>query len=170
MKYELTPLYSEVAPNLFMGGTDDNATIDQAQQLRHFNGRNEFDCVVTLYAWAAPANWGVEERRFGFPDADIIQEYIPTILELAQWAHSKWASGKKVNIRCQAGLNRSGLVTALTLMISGLSADEAINTLRTKRSSYALCNSDYERWLLSEADETLEALKNTKKKASSYSL
>ena len=152
MKYELTPLYSEVAPNLFMGGTDDNATIDHPQELQYFEGGNTFDCVVTLYAWAAPANWGVEERRFGFPDSNIIEEYIPTILELAQWAHSKWAAGKKVNIRCQAGLNRSGLVTALTLMISGLSADEAIDTLREKRSSYALCNGEYEHWLLTEAD------------------
>ena len=152
MNYELTPLYSEVAPNLFMGGTDDNATIDHPQELQYFEGGNTFDCVVTLYAWAAPANWGVEERRFGFPDSNIIEEYIPTILELAQWAHSKWAAGKKVNIRCQAGLNRSGLVTALTLMISGLSADEAIDTLREKRSSYALCNGEYEHWLLTEAD------------------
>lgn len=152
MNYELTPLYSEVAPNLFMGGTDDNATIDRAQPLRHFEGGNEFDCVVTLYAWAAPANWGVEERRFGFPDANIIEEYIPTIVELAHWAHSKWSAGKKVNIRCQAGLNRSGLVTALTLMLSGMSAEEAIKTLRSKRSSYALCNGEYERWLLTEAD------------------
>ncbi len=155
MKYELTPLYSEVAPNLFMGGTDENATIDQAQKLRHFEGSNEFDCVVTLYAWAAPANWGVEERRFGFPDANIIEEYIPTIIELAQWAHAKWVAGKKVNIRCQAGLNRSGLVTALTLMLSGLSAEEAIKTLRTKRSSYALCNIEYEHWLLTQADAYL---------------
>ncbi len=152
MNHELTPLYSEVAPNLFMGGTDDDATIDQAQELRNFEASNEFDCVVTLYAWAAPANWGVEERRFGFPDANLIEEYIPIIIELAQWAHAKWAAGKKVNIRCQAGLNRSGLVTALTLMISGLSADEAIKTLRTKRSGYALCNSEYEHWLLTEAD------------------
>ena len=157
MKYKLTPLYSEVAPNLFMGGTDDNATIDQAQKLRHFEGSNEFDCVVTLYAWAAPANWGVEERRFGFPDANIIEEYIPTILELAQWAHAKWAAGKKVNIRCQAGLNRSGLVTALTLMISGMSAQDAINTLREKRSDYALCNGEYERWLKYEANTYLAA-------------
>lgn len=157
MKYELTPLYSEVAPNLFMGGTDDNATIDQAQKLRHFEGSNEFDCVVTLYAWAAPANWGVEERRFGFPDANIIEEYIPTIVELAQWAHAKWAAGKKVNIRCQAGLNRSGLVTALTLMISGMSAQDAINTLREKRSDYALCNGEYERWLKYEANTYLAA-------------
>ncbi len=164
MKYELTPLYSEVAPNLFMGGTDDNATIDQAQKLRHFEGSNEFDCVVTLYAWAAPANWGVEERRFGFPDANIIEEYISTIIELAQWAHAKWAAGKKVNIRCQAGLNRSGLVTALTLMLSGLSAEEAIETLRTKRSSYALCNSEYEQWLLTQADAYLVQL-NLRKSA-----
>ena len=156
MRYELTPLYSEVAPNLFMGGTDDNATIDQAQKLRHFEGSNEFDCVVTLYAWAAPANWGVEERRFGFPDANIIEEYIPTIVELAQWAHAKWAAGKKVNIRCQAGLNRSGLVTALTLMISGMSAQDAINTLREKRSDYALCNGEYERWLLSHAERMIQ--------------
>ena len=155
MNHKQTPLYSEVAPNLFMGGTDDNATIDQPQVLRHFDGSNEFDCVVTLYAWAAPANWGVEERRFGFPDADIIEDYLPTIIELAQWAHSKWASGKRVNIRCQAGLNRSGLVTALTLMISGMSADEAINTLRAKRSSYALCNGEYEHWLLTEAEDHL---------------
>ena len=155
MKYELTPLYSEVAPNLFMGGTDDNATIDRAQPLRHFEGGNEFDCVVTLYAWAAPANWGVEERRFGFPDANIIEEYIPTILELAHWAHAKWSAGKKVNIRCQAGLNRSGLVTALTLMLSGMSAEEAINTLREKRSSYALCNGEYEHWLRTAAEAYL---------------
>jgi hypothetical protein len=151
MNYEKPPLYSEVAPNLFMGGTDDSATIDQPQKLRHFDASNEFDCVVTLYAWAAPANWGVEERRFGFPDADIIEEYVPTIIELAQWAHSKWASGKRVNIRCQAGLNRSGLITALTLMISGMSADEAISTLREKRSTYALCNGEYEHWLLTQA-------------------
>jgi len=155
LNYELTPLYSEVAPNLFMGGTDDLATIDQPQQLQYFEDGNTFDCMVTLYAWAAPANWGVEERRFGFPDANIIGECIPTIIELAQWAHSKWASGKRVNIRCQAGLNRSGLVTALTLMISGMSADEAINTLRAKRSSYALCNGEYEHWLLTEAEDHL---------------
>jgi len=151
MNYEITPLYSEVAPNLFMGGTDDLATIDQPQKLRNFTGSNEFDCVVTLYAWAAPANWGVEERRFGFPDADIIDEYLPTIIELAQWAHSKWAAGMKVNIRCQAGLNRSGLVTALVLIKEGYSADQAIDLIRAKRGDDALCNYQFEQWLLRSA-------------------
>ena len=158
MYFDETPLYSEVAPNLFMGGTHDDAVINLPQRLRNFDGKNEFDCVVTLYAWAAPANWGVEERRFGFPDADIIEDYLPTIIELAQWAHSKWASGKRVNIRCQAGLNRSGLVTALTLMISGMTADQAIDTLREKRSSYALCNGEYEHWLLTKAEASIAQL------------
>ena len=152
---EPTQLFNEILPNLFMGGTSDDATIDIPQELRHFNGENEFDCVVTLYAWASPANWGVEERRFGFPDAYIIEEYLPTIIELAQWAHAKWSSGKRVNIRCQAGLNRSGLITALVLMISGMSADEAIDTLREKRSTYALCNGEYEHWLLTQASQCL---------------
>ena len=152
---EPTELFNEILPNLFMGGTSDDATINIPQELNHFKGERDFDCIVTLYAWASPANWGVEERRFGFPDADIIEEYLPTIIELAQWAHAKWSSGKRVNIRCQAGLNRSGLITALVLMISGLSADEAIDTLREKRSTYALCNGEYEHWLLTQASQCL---------------
>ena len=151
MKYQITPLYSEILPNLYMGGTDDLATIDQPQTLKEFRGDNEFDCVVTLYAWAAPANWGVEERRFGFPDAEIIDEYLPTIVELARWAYTKWSYNKRVNIRCQAGLNRSGLVTALVLIMSGMTPEFAIEMIRKNRSSDALCNLDYEYWLLNEA-------------------
>lgn len=161
---EPTHLFNEILPNLYMGGTSDAATIDNPQELKHFNGENDFDCVITLYAWAAPANWGVEERRFGFPDAEIIEEYLPTIIELAKWAHTKWISGKRVNIRCQAGLNRSGLVTALVLMINGLSADQAIDMLREKRSTYALCNGEYEHWLLTQASQCL-GLEQTRKSA-----
>lgn len=151
MKHQITPLYSEILPNLYMGGTDDLATINQPQTLKEFRGDNEFDCIVTLYAWAAPANWGVEERRFGFPDAEIIDEYLPTIVELARWAYTKWSYNKRVNVRCQAGLNRSGLVTALVLIMSGMTPEFAIEMIRKNRSSDALCNPDYEYWLLNEA-------------------
>ena len=153
------PLFSEVAPGLFMGGTLDSATIDQPQPLGGINATDQFDCVVTMYAWAAPANWGVEERRFGIPDAEINSQTLPIILELAHWAHSRWSSGKKVNIRCQAGWNRSGLVTALVLMIESFTAEEAISTLRQKRSPYALCNSHYEAWLLTEASNYINQWK-----------
>jgi hypothetical protein len=165
MNFEKMPLFNEVAPNLFMGGTSDLATIDKAQELKHFDGQNEFDCVVTLYAWAAPANWGVEERRFGFPDAELIDEYLPIIIDLAHWAYKKWDSGFRVNIRCQAGLNRSGLVTALVLMMSGLSADAAIDRLREKRSTYALCNGEFEHWLLTDAHKHIESKLLSRKSA-----
>jgi Dual specificity phosphatase, catalytic domain len=136
-------LFNEILPNLFMGGTLDLKTIDCAQPLQEFQSEREFDCIVTLYAWAAPANWGVEERRLGFPDAQIIEEYLEPIHEMAAWAHSRWKSGKKVLIRCQAGLNRSGLLTALVLLQEGHSPKQAIELIREKRSEWALCNSDY---------------------------
>jgi hypothetical protein len=136
-------LFNEILPNLFMGGTLDSKTIDCAQPLQEFQSERDFDCIVTLYAWAAPANWGVEERRLGFPDAQIIEEYLEPIHEMAAWAHSRWKSGKKVLIRCQAGLNRSGLLTALVLLQEGHSPTQAIELIREKRSEWALCNSDY---------------------------
>lgn len=44
-------------------------------------------------------------------------------------------------IRCQAGMNRSSLVTDLVLMKDGLSADEAIALIRQKGVSTALVTS-----------------------------
>jgi hypothetical protein len=40
-------------------------------------------------------------------------------------------------------------------MIDGMSADKAIDTLRQKRSTYALCNGEFEHWLLTEAAEVI---------------
>jgi hypothetical protein len=40
-------------------------------------------------------------------------------------------------------------------MIDGMSADAAIDTLRQKRSTYALCNGDFEHWLLTDAAEVI---------------
>lgn len=150
---EPTELFNEILPNLFMGGTSDDATINIPQKLSHFDGERDFDCIVTLYAWASPANWGVEERRLGFPDAQIVDEYLDAIHEMATWAHSRWKLGKKVLIRCQAGLNRSGLLTALVLIDEGYSPSDAIALIREKRSGWALCNADYVSYLNSLVGE-----------------
>jgi len=103
-----------------------------------FPPERPFDAVLTLYAWAAPVGWGVEERRFGFPDRQVIDDYVPVIQDLADRAHSRWASGQRVLIRWRAGMNRSGLLVALTLMRSGYSADEAIDVIREQRHPWAL--------------------------------
>jgi protein-tyrosine phosphatase len=60
---------------------------------------------------------------------------------------SEWKSGKKVLVRCQAGWNRSGLVTALALMKDGHKAKDAIDLIRARRSPHALCNEDFVRYL-----------------------
>jgi protein-tyrosine phosphatase len=41
----------------------------------------------------------------------------------------------------------SSLVTARALVLSGLTADEAIALIREKRSPACLCNPSFERWL-----------------------
>jgi protein-tyrosine phosphatase len=70
------------------------------------------------------------------------------VVRAAEWAHQSWSSGQRVLIRCQAGLNRSGVVTALVLMLEGWSPREAIDLIRSRRSSLALCNDDFVQWLL----------------------
>ena len=59
-----------------------------------------------------------------------------------------WKDGKKVLIRCQAGINRSSFVMAFVLMREGYTAEEAISLMREKRSSWVLMNKSFEEFLL----------------------
>ena len=56
--------------------------------------------------------WGVEEMRYGFADASAEHFDTERLLRVSKWAFDRWNAGERVLIRCQAGLNRSGLVTA----------------------------------------------------------
>ena len=91
--------------------------------------------------------------RFGFDDGDMT-DFSPErdLAFLVREAHRDWKEGKRVLIRCQAGWNRSGLVTALVLIRDGYSPEEAIDLIRANRCSHALSNSIFERWLLEAAD------------------
>ncbi len=57
-----------------------------------------------------------------------------------------------VLVHCQAGLNRSGVVTALALMLNGdvATADKAIALLRARRGEAVLCNPLFVTWLRSQ--------------------
>ncbi|MFT3661760.1 MAG: dual specificity protein phosphatase family protein [Gordonia sp. (in: high G+C Gram-positive bacteria)] len=52
-----------------------------------------------------------------------------------------------VLVHCQAGLNRSGVVVARALMHRGMTADEAITTVRAGRHPKALYNEHFVAWL-----------------------
>lgn len=150
------PAYApdEILPGLFQGGTEDHDVIWQPAA-RRLRGDFPFDLVVTLYADANPAPWGVQEIRFGFYDADLAEEDAHRVIAIARQAHRAWTSGERVLIRCQAGVNRSGLVSALVLMLEGYSPEAAIELLRQRRGRRVLCNADFERWLRTQATQWL---------------
>ena len=149
----------EILPGLWQGGTDEEAEVGKPRPADHHDalyGRaTRFDTVVTLYAEAQPAPWGVEELRYGFPDADLTPAFAARVLDLARHAHRRWTAGARVLVRCQAGVNRSGLVTALVLMLAGHDAEDAIALIRARRGGAALCNGHFERWLREEAAEAI---------------
>jgi len=151
--YPQPPLFSEILPNLFMGGTDDEDVIHIPARI--YNRRNElpFDAIVTMYESARPAFGGVQEFRYGIPDASIVEIDLGRLRDAVEFAHARWKAGDRVLIRCQAGLNRSGLVTALLLIKEGHAPQEAIDLIRTKRDRDALCNMDFADWLADEGKD-----------------
>lgn len=156
-----------ILPGLFQGGTEDDEVIGCLAPDHHYAGLRgypgpafPFDLVVTLYADAQPAPWGVRELRFGFPDGPLSEFAIAHAIELAHQAHAAWRRGQRVLIRCQAGVNRSGLVSALVLMLAGFTAEEAIDLLRRQRSGVVLSNRHFESWLLTDAAGALADFAN----------
>lgn len=65
-----------------------------------------------------------------------------------RWVNARRRTGP-VLVHCQAGLNRSSLIVCRALMMEGLTAAEAIATVRDKRSPACLCNDSFEQHLRS---------------------
>jgi protein tyrosine phosphatase len=144
----LNPLWSQVLDGLWQGGTHD---LDVGKQLEvPMITTKEFDTVITMYAYANPVDWFVKEFRYGVWDSDIDKMDTEELLDIVRLAHSDWKKGKKVLIRCQAGWNRSGLITALVLIRDGMDAREAIDLIRKTRSDSVLCNRSFEKFLIEQ--------------------
>ena len=145
-------LYSMIAPNLFQGGTDDLDVIHLAQTTNRSRTDLPFDAIVTMYAWARPADWKVQEFRYGVPDASITDIDLDRLRQAVDFGYDRWKQGDRVLVRCQAGLNRSGLVLSLILIKDGLKPAEAIARIRDNRGEDALFNRDFHNWLLTEGE------------------
>ena len=152
MPYEPTSLYSEILENLFMGGTDDDDVIHLPADPYLRRKDLPFDSIVTMYAWARPADWKVQEYRYGVPDARISDMDLSRLRQAVNWGFKQWKKGDRVLVRCQAGLNRSGLVTALILIKNGMTAEDAIRTIRKNRADIALFNEHYVNWLMTNGE------------------
>lgn len=129
--------WHEIVSGLWMGGNRDEP--------RH----DKFHAVLSL-------DWGgskditddaIERMDWHFQDG----AYLPDLRELEEavgWAWRQWYSGKPTLVRCQAGLNRSGLVVARLLIDTGMEAVQAIQLIRDKRSPDALFNAVFHDYLL----------------------
>jgi protein-tyrosine phosphatase len=108
----------------------------------------EFDVVYSLTCKEGygPAS-GVEHHVLRLPDNALTRQQILAVEEFAASAASDHAAGRRVLVRCWAGLNRSGLVVAEVLIQSGYSAADAIATIRKRRSPEALNNESFVAYL-----------------------
>lgn len=138
------PLISHIEGSLYVGGCIGGVRLD-----------DDFDLVVSLYPWEQYA-LGADTKRFEFrmydvglvPNEEQLEDAADLVVEAI-------AAGRKVLVHCQAGLNRSNLVTALALIKLGRTPSEAIALLREKRSPVVLCNVAFESWLLARESATV---------------
>lgn len=56
----------------------------------------------------------------------------------------------QVLVHCMAGINRSGMVTALALIKSGMKPAEAVELLRSLRDRDVLSNRSFYKWILEQ--------------------
>ena len=141
-------MHSKILDELYQGGTDDEATVYRGnKRLPTVGDPRPFDSVVSLCAYSLPVGWLDKEMRFAFTDGSLEPWTIKEIEAIADWVYAQWKAGDRVLIRCQAGMNRSSLVTALVLMKDGLNADEAIALIRKQRSEYCLSNKHFVEYL-----------------------
>jgi hypothetical protein len=141
-------LWSEIIPNLWVGGTDDFDVINVPKKLPNFGEARKFDTVISLYAYSQPVGWQTKEIRYGFGDGPLSPEDDEELNRIADWAYQEFLAGKKLGIRCQMGINRSAYVAGKLLLRLGYKPTEAIELIRKKRSNYALNNIHFEEALL----------------------
>ena len=126
--------HDEIDYNLYQGGIPTN--LDKFQYVINLVGTQRYHVPI-----------GRTVIIYPFNDAPIIpnEEKLFELSELAV----KYSNRGPTLIHCAMGVNRSGLVMALTLMNrNGLSAKEAIELIRGKRSEECLSNKTFEEWLL----------------------
>lgn len=131
------PYITEIAPNLWQGGCKSGLVLPT-----HIN------FLVSLYPWE---RYTITHEMRGelyvkmYDDPNQATDEIEDIAKMV----NVWRKRGAVLVHCQAGLNRSSLVVAKALMLEGMTAQQAINTIRDKRSPACLCNGGFEQWLLS---------------------
>lgn len=130
------PYISPITDDLWQGGCTDGLILPPV-----------IDHVVSLYPWERYSNRHELKSLLSVRLYDDLEgPNTETIIGIARWVNVCRQSGVTL-VHCQAGLNRSGMVAAVALMLEGRTADEAITLLRSSRSPAVLCNPNFVEWL-----------------------
>ncbi|MEV0662348.1 hypothetical protein ACIBI3_24150 [Actinomadura luteofluorescens] len=131
--------WNEIVPLLWMGGhyyRDPMGTRTPAIV------GDEFDLVISLYTREGHGpSGGVDHHCVDVPDGPLTAEQLAAVSCAAELAVEAIGQSRRVLVRCHSGYNRSGLVIAHALTLSGHSTDDAIFLVRYRRSKWALNNS-----------------------------
>jgi protein-tyrosine phosphatase len=136
-------LASEILPGLYQGPQPFEGSVLRDEG---------FDALVLCALEIQPPDLtfpGVEVLRCPFTDeiATPSPKYLKRIHEMSAKVAQLVREGKKVVVTCHAGVNRSGLVTALAVMeLTDCSGKEAITTIRKARP-FALTNPAFRSYL-----------------------
>jgi protein-tyrosine phosphatase len=131
------PFMTEVAPNLWQGGCQRGLVLPV--RIKH---------LLSLYQWEAYTVNHKLRTSHTVTMYDALDQATHAVDVWARWVNARRRTGA-VLVHCQAGLNRSSLVTARALMLEGMTARQAIGLIREKRSPASLCNKSIEDYLLS---------------------
>lgn len=133
--------WSQIDGNLWIGGLHYDLGDGRSGDARV---TYEFAYVVSMHypRGFGPAA-GIPHLRCLIDDAPLIAETLALVKSHVGPVVRELDAGRKVLIRCQAGLNRSALLAALVLIARGRSATEAIELIRAARSPHALHNPDF---------------------------
>ena len=132
---------SQIIPNLFMGGSKASLRLDgpvdlhvvlAPQTIAHKTSK-----VVSI-VFEDDDTWSWRRDKAKFDE----------LREAALDAAEAITKGKSVLITCHMGINRSGLVTALTLCALGYEPRQAVLLIRKWRSSECLGNKAFERCIM----------------------
>lgn len=134
------PLFTQIAENLWMGGCPKP------------EGAPQFNTIICLYPWE---NYKVYPGQIHTRVFMLDSHDAPDSSLLSQLRSAVAAARMRGNvlIHCQAGLNRSGLLTALCLWEGDKRMADVIADLRAKRCDAVLCNKAFEAYLMALGGE-----------------
>jgi hypothetical protein len=137
-------LISHIEDNLYVGGFEHDVDLGDF-----------FSHVFSLYMWekykvsdsTVLREWKMYDTHTGVGIEDLNHNPVP-FYKVVDEISEALDKGGNVLVHCQAGINRSNLLTGAVLVKRGRTPAEAIALLRERRSPLVLANRTFENYLM----------------------